>query len=496
MRELFEALHRRAAVSGDRLAFDDGTTRLAYSSLARRVAGSAEDLNAIPASPAVIGVLGGNRIEWIVGHLAGWHAGKTVVPLPPFFPIALLCRVIEDAGVSHVLTTADMAETARQLGVPVTLISDRQANFTAPPGLDGGLITYTSGSTGQPKGVVLAGGQVMWSARTLARVIRAGEADLYLSVLPLALLLETICAVLIPILSGAAVRLDPALAGSFDAVDGSSLAEAIAAHRPSCMVLVPQLLARLVNQLSEAGAMAPESLRFVAVGGAALPPALAQQAWDLGIPVHEGYGLSECGSVVSLNAPGERKSGTVGRPLPGIDARIEDGEIVVRGPSVMDRYLHGPATRGLWRTGDVGEIDEDGYLAVRGRVDNLLVTAMGRNISPEWIEALLTADHRVSHAVLTQGEGPDLTAILVPTAHGKDWFARASLAGISALVEDACCDAPAYAIPRRFVVVSETELIRFGLLTGDGRIRRRETLQAYKVVLGSHPDVTGAGTHQ
>jgi long-subunit acyl-CoA synthetase (AMP-forming) len=206
---------------------------------------------------------------------------------------------------------------------------------------------------------------------------------------------------------------------------------------------------------------------------------VAQRAWDLGIPVYEGYGLSECGSVVALNRPGERRPGTVGKPLPGLDVRIEDREIVVRGPSVMEGYLHGPPTQAVWRTGDVGEIDADGVLTVLGRIDNLLVTPLGRNISPEWIESLLVGDPRVAHCIVTYGDGPHLEAILVPTDQGESWFERASAAQIGALIAASCRDAPAYAIPRRYSVVRAGELASLGFLTGSGRVRRRAMLDGY-----------------
>jgi len=143
---------------------------------------------------------------------------------------------------------------------------------------------------------------------------------------------------------------------------------------------------------------APESLRFVAVGGAPAPEALVEAAWALGIPVFEGYGLSECCSVVALNRPGARKNGSVGRALPGLKMSIDQQEIIVEGPSVMDGYLGGTDAGRVWRTGDLGAIDADGYLTVHGRKDNLLVTAAGRNVSPEWIETLLLSDRASASA--------------------------------------------------------------------------------------------------
>jgi long-subunit acyl-CoA synthetase (AMP-forming) len=482
MRELFQSLRHHATVAGVATAFDDGTTRLDYATLARRVAGAAEEIRSIAASPAVIGLLGGNRPDWIVGYLAGWHEGKAVVPLPPFFSASQLGHLIGDAGISHVLVTSDMAERARFLSVPFTVISDREATFTPPSASGGSVITYTSGSSGQPKGVLLRSEQVLWTARALAEIIQVRADDAYLSVLPLALLLETISAVVIPVLAGARVRLEPAFAATAGQADGGALAHLVDAYRPTCMALVPQLLARWLAHLSRTGSRAPDSLRFVAIGGAPVAPALAREAWEHGVPAHEGYGLSECGSVVSLNAPGERRAGTVGRPLSGVDVRIDDGEIVVRGPSVMERYLHGSPAEGVWRTGDVGEIDRDGYLAVRGRRDNLLVTPMGRNISPEWIESLVACDPRVADCLVALARG-HVTAVLVPSEDGAEWFARASIDAIGDLIADRCDSVPGYAIPEQFVVLPPVEQAAADVATSNGRLRRTAVLELYLAAL-------------
>ncbi|SMF60149.1 Acyl-CoA synthetase (AMP-forming)/AMP-acid ligase II [Tistlia consotensis] len=501
MRELFLMLQRHAEGAGDRLAFDDGTTRLTYGALARRVAATSAGLQALPGAPRVVGLLGGNGVDWVVGQLAGWHAGKTMVPLPPFFRGPQLRHVLRDAGVGHLLTTAAMADTARLLGLPFTAIGTAQARFAPPSGPLGGQVIYTSGSAGQPKGVLLESGQLQWTARALARAIDATAEDSCLSLLPLPLLLETICAVVIPILVGAPVRLEPGLTAAFGEPGGgqgggpgrASLAEAVATHRPSCLVLVPQLLAGWLAELRAGAERPPESLRVVAVGGAAVPVALAEQAWAQGVPVYEGYGLSECGSVVAFNCPGERRPGTVGRPLPGLEVDVEGGEIVVAGPPLMDRYLSGEPLQGPWRTGDVGEFDADGFLTVHGRLDNRIVLPLGRNVSPEWIEALLAADWRVAYGLVTHAGGPHLTAILVPSARGEAWFARAASAEIEALVADCCREVPAYAVPRRVAVLAAQELGRDGLVTGNGRLRRREVLQACRARFGfdraASPDV-------
>ena len=179
------------------------------------------------------------------------------------------------------------------------------------------------------------------------------------------------------------------------------------------MVLVPELLVAWVKELQACGNRAPDSLRFIAVGGAPVSPRLATAAWEQGLPVYEGYGLSECSSVVSVNRPDARRAGTVGLPLSGVEVAIDEGEIVVSGPTVMRGYVDEPQTSGSWHTGDLGHFDPDGFLIVTGRKDNVIVTAAGRNINPEWVEDIIAADNSVRRCVVVAYER-ELVALIIP----------------------------------------------------------------------------------
>ncbi len=354
------------------------------------------------------------------------------------------------------------------------------SEFPAQDG-GGGLIIYTSGSTGNPKGVRLLSSQALWSAETLAKAIGASSEDKYLSVLPLPLLLELICGIVIPVLVGGSVHYDGAAAQSVGVGAPCNIAEAFERARPTTSVLVPQLLALYAGQLMAAGERPPKELRFVAVGGAAVPPALAQAARQLGIPAYEGYGLSECASVVAVNRPGASREGTVGQPLPGLDVTIEDGEIVVQGPTIMDGYLHGGATPRRWRTGDSGSLDADDFLTVYGRLDDLIVTPYGRNLSPEWIETMLLGDPRIGACVLClAGDPARLTLLLIPSRLGEGWFSVAPEAEIAAAIFRACAPAPDYARPQKAAVLSREEAAVLGLFTANGRPRRAEVRRYLK----------------
>ncbi len=467
MPEVITALRRHAAETPEATAVADSRGALGFGRLALEVDDLARRLAPLPDT---VGLLCRASVDWVIADLAATRAGKTVVPLPEFFAADQLGHVLRDAGVGVVLVGPGLERLAAALGT--TWVRPRDLPPSAAPAGSPRLrkIVYTSGSTGRPKGAVLGERQIGWSARALIEASGAGPADRYLSLLPYSLLLEQICAIHVPLLVGAPTTIAAEAFAAAANGDPAPLLATIEAVRPTATVLVPDLLAGWLQAIEASGLRPPDSLRFVAVGGAPVPAATAERAWAAGIPVHEGYGLTECCSVVAVNRPGGRVPGSVGRPLPGNRVRIEDGEIVVVGPGVMDGYLGaGPVAR-EWRTGDLGSLDADGNLFVHGRRDTLIVTALGRNVSPEWVETAVLADPAFARCVVVGHGRPALTAILTPAA----WFADATPAMVASRLHAACAGLPDYARPRHVAVVADDELRRRGCLTANGRpIRRR-----------------------
>jgi long-subunit acyl-CoA synthetase (AMP-forming)/pyrroloquinoline quinone (PQQ) biosynthesis protein C len=472
MRSLIAALTRNAGQAAASGAISDGRQQLDWPQLAGRVAAA----SAAMGDPGeTIGLAGGNGVDWAIGFLAASIAGKSIVPLPAFFSAEQLGHLVRDAGIRRIVATGDSTADLAGFGLPVEPLAAGRGDIAALPARDaGGLVIYTSGSTGAPKGVRLAGGQALWTAEALAAATGASAADRYLSVLPLSMLLEAICGVIIPTLVGGTVHYEEKIAAGLATGQVGDLAGAFEREQPTMSVLVPQLLGAYVQQLVAADNRPPRSLRFIAVGGAPVPAKLAVAASRLGLPYFEGYGLSECASVVAVNRPGASRSGTVGQPLPGLTVTIEDDEIVVAGPSVMDGYLNGAAAPLRWRTGDLGRLDDDGFLSVLGRRDNLIVLPNGRNIAPEWIEALLAGDPRLAAVALGLARGERLTLLLVPSRSGDGWFAKASRSDVEQLVAAALHEVPAYARPADVVIVDRVEAVMRGLLTTNGRVQRRQ----------------------
>ncbi len=457
MREVLGALAAHADRRPERPAVLDGSGCLSYGELARAVRSTAA-WAAIALPAGAVGLLAPKDRRAVIWHLALAWAGRTIVPLPEFFSSAQLAHLIADAGIKAVVAVPEMAEIARSI-CPAVLTPDLAPHPSAEPAGDARCIIYTSGTTGRPKGVVLGASQLGASVRALVETVGATADDRMLSVLPFALLLEQVAGMLVPLSVGASIALCPS---------PQALPIAAETHAPTATILVPEMLAGWVGWLEQQGKHAPATLRFVAAGGAPVPPRLAERAWAVGLPVHEGYGLSECCSVVAVNRPGERVAGTVGRPLPGVSVAIDDGEIVVGGPTVMEGYLGGKPTGGVWRTGDAGRFDAEGRLIIEGRIDDLIVTTTGRNIHPEWIESMILEDRRVGLCAVIGG-GSHPRAVLVP-ARGQ--LGDAGPAEIDALVARLCAEAPDYARPRASLMLSEAVLHQQELITANGRLRR------------------------
>jgi long-subunit acyl-CoA synthetase (AMP-forming) len=241
--------------------------------------------------------------------------------------------------------------------------------------------------------------------------------------------------------------------------DGDALRRAAEQVQPNSLILVPELLKALTTGV----AAMPDSLCFVAVGGARCDPALIETARRQGIPAYEGYGLTECGSVVSLNRPGADQPGTVGRALPHVLLEVDGTREVRISSAAFLGYLNDPAAvqSPRFATGDLGHLDHDGYLRLSGRRKNLLVTAFGRNVAPEWIEAALTAQTEIVQAVTLGEARPWLAAVLVPRPGTR-------ATALSHAVERVNAGLPDYARIRAWIS-AEPFTAGNGLATGNSR---------------------------
>ena len=382
----------------------DARHELNYVEVVRRVDAIAGQLSSRGiGSGDVVAVMLPNRIELLLVLLAAWRLGATPTPLNPAFTANEAEYQLRDSGAKIVINTGPDAPAG---GLPSIAVDDLawsgsgQTQPTREPRDDDlALLVYTSGSTGRPKGVMLTHANLLAMASTMAGHFGLTEADHCLLVLPLFHVNAICVSFLASMLVGAQLTV-------LERFAPEPFLAAVERYRPTYFAAVPTIYARLA-ELSESVRADTSSLRFAVCGAAPVSKELLERTEErFGFVMVEGYGLTE-GTCASTCNPidGSRKLGTVGPALPGqriavlgpdgefLDAG-EVGEVVISGPNVMRGYLNRPddtattVVDGWLRTGDVGRIDEDGYLTLVDRVKDMIIRG-GENLYPKEIESVL-----------------------------------------------------------------------------------------------------------
>ena len=475
---LFEAL---AARHPERLVFQG--TRSSW-----HVRDVLEELPAIEqrlAGVRVLAILADNSPDWALADLAALKAQTPVLPLPLFFSPPQLAHALEQTGADLVVT--DQPERILSLGIGFAFSEQRRSlvwlrRRTTPVALPDGTakISFTSGSTGAPKGVCLSAAGLVDTALALESRLSDMRIERHLAVLPLALLLENSAGIYAPLLRGAEIHLPDLACLGWQGMAGFNpqlLQQQVAELRPNSVILVPELLKAWTVFLAGSGQRATDELAYVAVGGSRVEPGLLALARQLGVPAFQGYGLTECGSVVSLNRPGQDGDG-VGRPLEHVRIAIREGEIHVASRAFLG-YL-GDAARDHGAdhaTGDLGYFDDEGHLHLTGRRKNLLITSFGRNVSPEWVEACLLAQPQIAQVIVAGDSRPSLAAIVVPSPGALYADVAAAIGCVNAALPD-------YARLGGWIDAGPFTL-QNGMLTGNGRPVRSTILDHYATELAA-----------
>jgi long-subunit acyl-CoA synthetase (AMP-forming) len=476
MSRVLQAIDGHATASPERIALSTKSRTWTYAQLNEEVRRTAMALFALapmtrPGAPVALVVPNGPA--WVILDLALLGLGWPSLPLPTFFTAGQREHAMADAGATLLI---EAVETGGRLEVAGAFIAVTPS-FNPPISLPTGTakITYTSGSTGKPKGVCLSLDQMEAVAGSLVEAIGADYAGRHLPLLPLSILLENVAGLYATLIAGGRYHVLPAASVGLEnpfRPDLVALSGAIAAEEATSLIVVPELLRALLMVMTFTGVRFPQ-LNLVAVGGAKVSPQLLSQADALGVPVYEGYGLSECASVVALNTPAARKAGAVGRPLSHLEVEIAaDGEIVV-GPQPFLGYAGDAPHHGPIRTGDLGGLDADGFLRIEGRRGSTIITAFGRNIAPEWVESELMAQPEIRQAVVFGEAQPELGALIVPLLPDMEE------AEIGRAVARANETLPDYAQVKRWRIRPPFDLAA-GELTHNGRPRRAVLLSHHR----------------
>ena len=409
-------------------------------------------------------------------------------------------------------------------------------------------IIYTSGTTGNPKGVMLTHSNLISNIRGALAVIPFTKDDVLLSYLPMCHSFERMAGYYTPLSCGATI----AYAESID-----SLRDNMMEIRPTVMTTVPVLLERIYNRIMKQ--MATSSvlrkkiffwalatgrayargrrtgklplalqlartaadrlvyrkikartggrLKFFASGGAALAKELGEFYESIGVAVIEGYGLTESSPVISVNRLDHYKFGTVGQPIPGVRVKIaRDGEILAQGPNIMKGYWKNPRETALaidsdgWlHTGDIGHLDEDGFLVITDRKKHLFVSSGGKNIAPQPIESLFAGCQYINQFVLIGDRRMFCSALIVPdfeavsayaalrhirNAPPEDLVKHKEVLGLfEREIDRLQKDLSQYERVRKFTLLTEALTIESGELTPTLKVKRNVVEERYKAVI-------------
>lgn len=431
-----------------------------------------------------IALLAENRVEWVTAYFGILNAGAVVVPLDSLMQPGEIIDVLKIARVKLLLTTRRFERALRAAApdllaeLPVFLLEAdagvESVACLAAHGVDEPLpavdpaaiavILFTSGTTGYSKGVVLTHANLCSDVDAIVQTGLITPADNFHLLLPLHHTYSSTVNMLCALAVGARATFGTSYK-SRDIVDDIGIAGV------TLLVGVPQIFENMMTGLRRAVADAPlhkrllfhllfrvtqaaelagvplgktlfrslrrkaglDSLRILISGGAALPPVVNRFFQRLGFTLLQGYGLTETSPVISVCLPDRNRIGSVGPALPGVTFKIDNpdasgiGEICVQGPMVMQGYYEHPEATaavlhdGWFHTGDAGYVDREGFLFITGRIKNVIVTAAGKNVYPEEIEAQLNAapyilESLVLPYVRRKGGGEELAALIVPDA--------------------------------------------------------------------------------
>lgn len=540
---IFYAQAEQRADKPSLLAKQEGIYReVLWSQLAESVRAIAGGLLASGVQPGDrVGILSENRREWIEADFAIMSVGAITVALhAPLTPAQVKEQFADSTPVAVFVSTADQRDKLLSIRADlpsVRLVVAFDANAEAsgveslwafmrrgrehlaahPKALEARIaavtpddiaaITYTSGTTGESKGVMLTHSNLVSNIRALERAFPMCKDTTALVFLPLSHIYARTCDLYMGIAVGGIL----ALAESIDTIL-QNFCEA-RPHHFSAVPRIHQKLAALARPAFEAGnrqalrELLGGRVEWCTSGGAALPVDIARFYFEAGVPIYQGYGLTETSPVISFSYEQKWRIGSAGVPIEGAEVKIAaDGEILTRGPHVMKGYWNKPEAtaevldaEGWFHTGDIGYLDEDGFLYITDRKKDILVTTYGKNVAPQQIEGLLTFDPFIAQAFVYGDGKPYLTALIVP-AHEKltAWAKEqgfgemplaelVSQAAVRSLYEErireALRDLASYEQVRKFAFRLEPFSYATGEMTLTAKLRRKQIVESAQEVL-------------
>lgn len=438
-----------------------------------------------------VAILSSSRPEWVIADLGIMDSGAITVPVHATLSPKIIKHILTDSG-SKILVVNNQLQLNKVLLVEKEIPSLYKIIYMDIDDLNGlqssktlvsweetlengkkqnlkrknnghhndiATIVYTSGTTDMPKGVMLSHYNILSNIRAALDYVKVGPKDILLSFLPLSHILERIAGYYVPLSQGASIAY---------AENTKTLPKNLKEIRPTVMVSVPRIFEKMFNAIWEKmkkgnpyireffvwslkqkegsfkhtianvlifkkiRKLLGGRLRFTISGGASLNPKLGKFYEKMGVPILEGYGLTETSPIISVNTFSRKKFGSVGIPLMGVDVAIaDDKEILVRGPNVMKGYFQKEEFTksvineyGWFHTGDLGYIDNEGFLFVIGRRKEMIVLATGKKVWPEAVENALNSDRYILQSMVLGNNKPYLVALIVPNLEDLEDFTK------------------------------------------------------------------------
>ncbi|MCR4840122.1 MAG: AMP-binding protein [Lachnospiraceae bacterium] len=460
LENLSDMLEKKAAYAGEKTAlrFRKGKKTIeskTYRELYSEVKAAAEYVEKTCGKGNHIGLIGENSYEWLLASLAAVTSGNVAVPIDKGLPADEIAELIKMADVNVVFvsdTYADLVEEVKDIKVfsqkelrKLATGTESDYKLYRPESCELAFIFFTSGTSGKSKGVMLSHGNVAAEIMGASSLFNP-EGDSTLSVLPFNHAFGLIVAVYMAINYETTVFINKSL---------KSIKDDLAESKPDIVMLVPLFIETFYKQIMEAVKSEGKEkklkqgikisnallkvgidsrrrlfgsildvfggrLKWIISGGAPLDSFYVEQFRNFGIEILNGYGTTECSPCVAVNRNYHHKDGSVGCLVPGMEAAVsEEGEVLLKGDVVMQGYYGNPEatseviTDGWYHTGDLGRIDEDGFIFLTGRAKNLIILSNGENISPEEIETDIQRDPGVCE-VLVYGVKNKLVAEIFP----------------------------------------------------------------------------------
>ena len=449
-----------------------------------------------------VGICLPNCIEWVISDLACLKIGMITVPIPKSIPKNSLSYIIKDSKIKAVICNKkEFSKKLRKSKIKIIDVENFKNYFKkfenkAEKENDDNFrvneeeiatICYTSGSTGNPKGVMLAHKNILFNVKNQPFVIT--EKDLVISYLPLSHMFERSFGYYAPLFSGATIVL---------CENHKEILDYCHDFKPTFLLSVPRVI-DVINKKIEEDKRAKKllripllrkivgfnlkkrlggRLRFIVCGGAPLGD-LGKKFSKIGIKIYEGYGTTETAPLISANYPGNNKFGSVGRPIKGVKIKIDNGKIYVKSPGLMKGYTSPTLTEkrfknGWFDTGDLGFIDKDGFLFIKGRADDMIVLNTGKKTFPEQIEKLLNKIKGVEQSFVYGNNKPYLVALI---------FGKVIEEELKKDIEELNKKFQAHEKIKKFSIIEEPFTIENGLLTHTLKLKRKEIYNKYKKII-------------